>query len=189
MPSDQKQTYLDAATAGWDWFWNSGVVTSDYFIVDGVNQTTCQPTGSIYTYNQGVILGAAVELYKATGNSTYLDLAGKIADAVTTPNSTLTSASGILEDGCDRQDDCSGDGEQFKGPFIKNLGKLQLVRNSDQWLNFITTNAQSIWNHDLNITNNACFVGDYWAGPYEPADASSQSVGLDALVAAYAVTK
>ncbi|KAL1964547.1 hypothetical protein VTN77DRAFT_6844 [Rasamsonia byssochlamydoides] len=185
---EMKQSYLDAATAGWDWFWHIGVVGTDGFIVDGVNYTTCQPTGAVYTYNQGVILGAATELFQATGNSTYLDLAGGIADAVTTPNSKLTNANGILVDSCDRQDDCSGDGEQFKGPFISNLRKLTLTRNETQWFNFIVNNAQSIWNNDLNDTNGDCFVGDYWAGPYQTADASSQSVGLDTLVAALAVT-
>jgi predicted alpha-1,6-mannanase (GH76 family) len=189
VSADQKQTFLNAAIAGWDWFWNIGVVGSDGFVVDGVNYQTCQPTGAVYSYNQGVILGAAVELYFATGGTTYLDQASQIADAVTTPNSQLTNANNILEDSCDRSDTCSGDGEQFKGPFIKNLRKLQLARPTQQWYDFILTNAQSIWSNDLNDTNGDCFVGDYWAGPYRTADASSNSVGLDALVAAYAITK
>jgi rhamnogalacturonyl hydrolase YesR len=46
-----------------------------------MNNDTCEPTGSKRTYNQGVILNAATELYKATGNLSYLKLAGNIADA------------------------------------------------------------------------------------------------------------
>lgn len=188
VSSDQKQTYLDASTAGWDWFFNIGVVNSDHYVVDGVDKTTCKPTGAIYSYNQGIILGAAAELYHATGNSTYLDLAGNIATAVTTPGTTLTSASGILMDGCDKSISCSDDGEEFKGPFVKNLRKLQLARSNPQWLNFIVSNARSIWNNDLSISNGDCLVGPYWAGPYSTADAISQGMALDALVAALAVT-
>lgn len=82
VSSDQKQTYLSPAEAGWDWVFNSGVVNSDHYVVDGVDITTCEPEGPIYSYNHGIILGAAAELYSATGNTTYLDLAGNIATAV-----------------------------------------------------------------------------------------------------------
>jgi hypothetical protein len=52
----------------------------------------------------------------------------------------------------------------------------------------LETNAQSIWNNDLQITNGDCFVGEYWAGPYVTGDTTSQGIALDALVAALAVT-
>lgn len=188
MPPDQKQTYLDAAEAGWDWFFKIGVVNSDHYVVDGVNYTTCEPTGEIYSYNQGIILGAAAELYNATGNATYLDLAGNIATTVTSPSSKLTNANGILMDSCDRTTSCSGDGLEFKGPFVRDLRKLQLARSNPQWLSFLTNNAQSIWNNDLQITNSDCLVGEYWAGPYTTATAISQGIALDALTAAFAVT-
>ena len=138
------RSYLSPAEAGWDWFFNIGVVNSDHYVVDGVDITTCEPEGPIYSYNQGIILGAAAELYSATGNTTYLDLAGNIATAVTTPGTTLTNANGILMDSCDRTASCSGDGDDFKGPFVKNLRKLQLARSNPQWLSFLETNAQSI---------------------------------------------
>lgn len=174
--------------AGWDWFFNIGVVNSDHYVVDGVDFNTCKPTGSIYTYNQGVILGAAAELYKATENTTYLDLAGNIANVVTASGSKLTNANGILMDSCDRTTSCSGDGAEFKGPFVKNLRKLQLARGNPQWVKFLETNAQSIWNNDLKISNGDCLVGEYWAGPYTAGDTTSQGIALDALVAALAVT-
>lgn len=191
MSPDEKLAYLDAATAGWDWFFNIGVVnTTTWYVVDGVDGTTCKPTGNIYTYNQAVILGAAAELYEATGNSTYLDLAGNIATAVTTPNAALTTANDILVDDCDRSQSCSGNGLGFKGPFVKNLRKLYLARPNPQWSTFLQTNAQSIWNNALNVTNSDCLLGEYWAGSDSAAATSaiSQGIALDALVAAFAVT-
>lgn len=188
VSADQKQAYLDDAMAGWDWFFNVGVVNSDHLVVDGVDYNTCKPTGIIYSYNQGVILGAAVELYRATGNSTYLDLATNIANAVTAKGSSLTDANGILMDSCDRTRSCSGSGEEFKGPFVKNLRKLQLARGNSHWVDFLETNAQSIWNNDLQISNGNCLVGLYWAGPYSTSDSISQGIALDALVAALVAT-
>lgn len=91
-------------------------------------------------------------------------------------------------DSCDQTTSCSGDGAEFKGPFVKNLRKLQLARGNTQWVQFLETNAQSIWNNDLQITNGDCFVGEYWAGPYVTGDTTSQGIALDALVAALAVT-
>jgi predicted alpha-1,6-mannanase (GH76 family) len=187
VPS-QKSTYLGYATALWDWFFSIGVVNADNFIVDGVDGNTCKSTGSTYTYNQGVILGAAAELYEATGNGTYLDLASKIADAVTTKGSQFLNPNGILMDGCDKTASCSGNGEEFKGPFVRNLRKLYRWVVSPTWRDFLETNAQSIWNNALNDTNSQCFVGDYWAGPYKTADAISNGIALDALNAALYAT-
>ena len=91
-------------------------------------------------------------------------------------------------DSCDRTASCSGDGDDFKGPFVKNLRKLQLARSNPQWLSFLEANAQSIWNNDLDVSNGNCLVGEYWAGPYTAGDAVSQGIALDALTAAFAVT-
>jgi len=188
VSADQKQSYLDAATAGWNWFFNIGIVNTDNFVVDGVDYSTCKPTGIIYTYNQGVILGAAAELYHATGNSTYLDQAEMTANAVIAEGSPLTNPNGILMDSCDQTMSCSGSGEEFKGPFVKNLRKLQLARGNQKWVQFLETNAQSIWNNDLQVSNGDCLVGLYWAGPYSTADSISQGIALDCLVAAFTVT-
>ena len=171
---------------------NSGVINSDNLIMDGLNRDTCKPEGQTYTYNQGVILGGLVEMYRATGDSSYLDSATKIADAVTKTGSKMQDSAGILGDDCDKNKNCvpdGNDGEQFKGVFLRNLKKLQAVRPSDQYKTFIVRNAQSIWEKDLQITNGGCFNGVMWGGPYVAADASTQSSALDCLNAALAATK
>lgn len=185
---DQKPTYLGAAQEAWTWFQNTGMINSDSLINDGIDGTTCKNNGfPTYSYNQGVILGALTELYRATNDGSYLDSAAAIADAVTATNGLMTTANGILVDGCDRDMTCSGDGVQFKGVVPRNLKKLQAARPSDQWKAFLETNAQSVWNNDLNV-DAGCKNGVYWAGPYATADASSQSSALDCINAALAVT-
>lgn len=186
VSSDQKQSYLDAATTGWDWFFNIGVVGDDWLVVDGVDNSTCQPTGNKYSYNQGVILSAAVELATATGNSTYLDLAGNIANATTATNGTFTNENGVLLD-CEN-DSCDIQGAMFKGPLFRGLRQLQLANPHDNWKDFITTNAQSLWNNALNDTNGECNTGAAFMGPMTGVNEVTQGSALDCLVAAWAVT-
>ena len=188
VPCNQSQTYLPVAEAAWDWFFSIGVVNSENYVVDGLNIATCQPTGDVYSYNQGVILGAAAELYGATGNDTYLDLAENIANTVAQPNSEIASGNSIVQDGCDKSQSCSGDAEGFKGPFIKGLRQLTVARNNTQWVDFIETNAQSIWNNDLDFTDDNCVVGQYWAGPVKSPDSISQGNALDAILGAAIVS-
>ncbi|PQE04614.1 glycosyl hydrolase protein [Rutstroemia sp. NJR-2017a BBW] len=69
---------------------------------------------------------------------------------------------------------------------MRNLQKLQQVSPDDAYLTFITANADSIWAHDRDDGTNELSVN--WAGPFvSPANASTQSSALDALVAAVAV--
>ncbi|EED16319.1 hypothetical protein TSTA_014150 [Talaromyces stipitatus ATCC 10500] len=146
VSSDQAQSYLDAATIGWDWFTNIGVVGDDWLVVDGVDTSSCEPTGAKWSYNQI----AAVELAQATGNSSYLDYAGNISNATTAINGTFPDANGVIKDctgGCDIQSD------MFKGSLFRGLRQLQLADPHDNWKNFIETNAQSLWNYALKVTN------------------------------------
>lgn len=187
---DQKYTYLSAAKDGWDWFKKSGVINSDNLVQDGLDKDSCVPNGATFTYNQGVILGGLVELFRATGELDWIDQAEKIADAVTRPGSKLQDGDGILADGCDLDKSCKGldDGTQFKGVFARNLKLLYAIRPSDQYKTFLQRNAQSIWQKDLHLDQGNCLNGVLWGGPYVDATASSQSSALDCLNAAAAVT-
>ncbi|KAI5285393.1 hypothetical protein KEM54_000605 [Ascosphaera aggregata] len=198
-----RSKYFEIADQTFNWFFNSGIVSEDWVVYDGLQQVssgenstsdngtmTCEPTGATFTYNQGVILGAAAELYAHNNDDRYLDLAGNIADATINKNSRFMH-DGILGDQCDQNESCSGDGEEFKGPFVRNLRKLWLQSHKDQWMEFLATQAQSIWKNDMQETDNGtCRLGLYWAGPYiAPGDPSVASgIGLDAIVGAWIAT-
>lgn len=67
---------------------------------------------------------------------------------------------------------------------MRNLQILQAAAPDNNYLNFIATNAASIWAKDRNSANQ---LSVDWAGPFvNPANASTQSSALDALVAAAA---
>ncbi|HEX4212975.1 MAG TPA: glycoside hydrolase family 76 protein, partial [Candidatus Dormibacteraeota bacterium] len=129
-----------------------------------------------WTYNQGVILGGLTDLYRSTGDRSYLDEAQLIANAAT---KSLVNSNGILVEPCEPS--CGGDGPQFKGIFMRNLWYLYKFDHDPAYLQFIQTNVQSIWANDRNSQNQ---LGLTWAGPFDSADAARQSSAMDALNAA-----
>lgn len=77
-----KQYYLNWAYKQWSWFQNSGMINSQNLINDGLVISTCQNNGAqVWTYNQGVILGALLEMSLATNNGAYIQKATDIANA------------------------------------------------------------------------------------------------------------
>ena len=83
IPGDTK--YLGMARGNWNWFVASGMINGQGLINDGLDTISCQNNGAqTWTYNQGVVLGALVELNRATGDATLLQKARQLADASTT---------------------------------------------------------------------------------------------------------
>ncbi|KAK0122557.1 hypothetical protein ONS96_009599 [Cadophora gregata f. sp. sojae] len=175
----QKQTYLDIATKQWDWFQKTGMINSQNLINDGLNNKCKNNNGTVWSYNQGVILGGLVELNKAAPNLSYLTKANVIAKAAI----KALSINGVLHDPC--EPNCGADGNQFKGIFMRNLQILQTASPDNADLEFFASNTASIWSKDRSKAGNELSVD--WDGPFvAPANASTQSSALDALVAAAA---
>ena len=104
--------YLDWAMKEWQWFQSSGMINSQNLINDGLTNDTCENNGgTVWSYNQGVILGALTELARATSDDSYITTAKTIADAAI---ANLTDASGVLHDPC--EPDCGADGSQVRHP-------------------------------------------------------------------------
>ena len=174
-----RQYYLDTALEQWNWFQHSGMINDRSLINDGLSTYCTNNHGTVWTYNQGVILGALAELNAASPNQNYITSAQKIGAAAI---KALTDSNGVLHDSCEPK--CGADGSQFKGIFSRNLRKLQQVAPQNSFLSFFAANAASIWRYDRNATNQLSVV---WSGPFvSPANASTQSSAMDALVAAAA---
>lgn len=173
--------YLGIAKQQWKWFQASGMINAQHLINDGLNDTTCKNNGgAIWSYNQGVILGALSQLTKATGDQSYVATAKQIANAAI---ANLTDSNGILHDSCEPQ--CGADGDQFKGVFARNLQILQQQSPEQRYAAFLRTNANSIWANDRDDAQ----LSVEWSGPYvQPANASTQSSAMDALVGALATS-
>lgn len=179
--------YLGWATKQLNWFLGSGLLMSSGLIVDGLNAMTCYPTipGPTYTYNQGVILGALVELDKAQpgANHSYIELANTIAQAAI---ATLTDSNGVLTEYSNGMPGLGFDGPTFKGVFIRNLQILQNATNSTKYATYIKKNADSIWRWDRSPVNGT--LGDVWDKYQGQMLPQGHCAAMDALVAAAAVS-
>jgi hypothetical protein len=152
------------------------MINSQNLVNDGLT-TNCENNGeTTWTYNQGVILGGLTDLYKVTGNISYLNKATLVANAAIT---TLVNSSGILVEPCE-SGGCGGDGPQFKGVFLRNLAYLYDVTHNYSYYAFLTKNAESVWANDRN---NFYQLGLKWAGPWDSADAARQSSAMFPITA------
>jgi len=173
--------YLGWAKQEWTWFKNSGMINAQYLINDGLNSSNpnaCTNNGgTTWTYNQGVILGGLVELYRAGNDPTLLPQAEAIADAAT---ANLTQNGILTEPGTMS----GGDAPQFKGIFLRNLMALYVADPDPRYQAFADANAKSVVASDQGPN---CEFGAYWQGPFDSADATRQTSALDALIAAAAM--
>lgn len=177
IPGDSK--YFNEAVEVWNWFKASGMINGENLINDGLNKD-CKNNGDVtWSYNQGVILGGLVELFKGTQDQVHLTDARRIADAVLKSGSL--NPNGILREyGCGNGD-CGADGPTFKGVFVRNLGELNRELADRPYSDWLKKQAESNWNNNRNPLNQ---FGLRWEGPLDKTDAARQHSSFEAFIAA-----
>ncbi len=170
--------YRGRAQQAWTWFQGTGMINGSSLVNDGVNLSTCKNNGDVtWTYNQGVLINALVQLNRLTGDANALATARRIGDATTT--SGYLSPGGILREP-NEPDACSGDGASFKGAAIRGLGVLNAAVGG-AYNTYLTRNADSAYGHDRDSLD---MYGSHWAGPFAGTNHSCQHSALDLLDAA-----
>jgi predicted alpha-1,6-mannanase (GH76 family) len=182
VPKSAGKMYGKWAKQEWKWFQGSGMINGDHLVNDGltINQTTgaCTNNGrTVWTYNQGVVVGALTEWARRKHDKKLLAEARTLADAGL---AHLTDKAGVLHDVCEPAH-CGGDAPQFKGIFVRNLRALDQVVHDPRYAAFFQVNADSVWSNDRSGNDE---LGLVWSGPVGSADAATQSSALDVLVAA-----
>ncbi|MFJ4920706.1 glycoside hydrolase family 76 protein [Streptomyces sp. NPDC088725] len=172
--------YLGRAQDEWNWFRNSGMINGGHMINDGLTDACANNGQTTWTYNQGVILGALAELYRATGDTTLQDTARTLADASTTSPDLHTA--GILHEPGEG-DGCDGDGPSFKGAYVRGLGSLNAQLSNHPYNAYLTKQADAAYNNDRDALD---MYGPHWNGPQiTPAKGHGcQHSALDLLNAA-----
>lgn len=126
------------------WWKNTLLDPGTGLVYDGINQAGDGKinTSWKFTYNQGVFIGAAIELYTITGDGGYLNDAMKTANY--TINDPTLSPLGILND------EGAGDAGLFKGIFVRYF--IQLILNKDidpgyrtRFITYLKNNAETLW--------------------------------------------
>ncbi|HTN38672.1 MAG TPA: glycoside hydrolase family 76 protein [Arachidicoccus sp.] len=146
----------------YEWLKSTLYDPSTGFVYDGINsQGDGKRDDWPLTYNQGTMIGAALELYHITKEKSYLNDAMRIADNTLT-SASLTTADRLL------RDEGQGDGGLFKGIFIRYF--TELIQEPDleeavrkRYVAFFKLNAETLWyvgaNKELGL------YGTYWRTP------------------------
>jgi Glycosyl hydrolase family 76 len=167
--------YRGRAQQAWTWFQSTGMINGSGLVNDGVDLGTCRNNGDVtWTYNQGVLINALVQLNRLTGDANALSTARRIGDAMTT--SGYLSPGGILREP-NEPDTCGGDGASFKGAAIRGLGVLNAAAGG-AYDTYLTRNADSAYGRDRDSLD---LYGSHWAGPFAGTDHSCQHSALDLL--------
>jgi predicted alpha-1,6-mannanase (GH76 family) len=151
----QDANYLDVAKRAYA-FWRANMMDpTTYQVFDHI-----KPDGTItkyrFTYNEGLVIGAALALHAATGDMKYLDDARQVATWMIA-NETKDD---VLFDGTNAQ--CGGDCQQFKGIGFRYLRALQVTEPRPEVAQVLDASARAIW--DQARTQNNLFAPD-WNGP------------------------
>ncbi|WP_245633781.1 glycoside hydrolase family 76 protein [Amycolatopsis jejuensis] len=169
-------TWGDRAREAGDWYLRSGLINSAGLVNDGLTSGCANNGQTVWTYNQGLAIGGFTELWRATGEQSYLDTARRLADAAM---SGLTSG-GIVTESCD-SGTCDDNQKQFKGIFLRYFGDLADATGA--YGDFVRRQADSIWNNDRDSLNR---IGQRWSGGTpNVVDWRTQASGLEALIAAH----
>jgi predicted alpha-1,6-mannanase (GH76 family) len=172
-PGDTR--YASWAMREWTWFSDSGMLTRSHLVIDGLSPR-CRPklSSPIWTYNQGMLIGAMVSLATMTGQRSFLATAGKVAHAVM--RSAALSPGGILHEPC-RPLHCGRDAPMFKGIFMENLKLLYDRVGGAAYERYMRRNAKAVWADDRR---GAAF-GISWAGPFHAPTMTAQASAVDIL--------
>lgn len=150
-------------------------------VIDGLHADNGSMETNIYTYNQGLMIGAAVEMFKLTQDQVYLNDAIKVAN-YSLNSSSVSTADRLLKD------EGNGDGGLFKGVFVRYFTQLILVPELNdnvrqRYISFLKLNAETLWFAGTNKT--AGLFGSYWkTPPTGNVDLTTQTSGCTLIEAA-----
>lgn len=171
---------LDLAKELYTWL-KGTLLDGSGIIWDGINSKgDGQLDKNKFTYNQGVFIGAGLELYNATGDANYLNDAIKTADA--TIKDLDIAPGGLL------RNEGQGDGGLFKGILVRYLTLLTLKNDvpqakRDAYVNFLKFNAETLF--AKGISRPDFMVSPDWkSAPSGSTDLTTQISGVTTVEAA-----
>jgi predicted alpha-1,6-mannanase (GH76 family) len=165
---------LDWGKKIFEWNRDNLMDPETFYVWDGMNRTG---DGTIdyewaFTYNQGVMIGAAVEYYRIMGDKAQLDLARNIA--YESKRRFGDPHGGIFP--YEGKDDCG----LFRGIFFRYLAELiKEAPEETELYDMLMTNAKSIAEKGMSDTG---VIGGYWdSNPGETVDLAQHLSGVMVL--------
>ncbi|GAB3439887.1 glycoside hydrolase family 76 protein [Actinophytocola sediminis] len=172
--------YRDRALAGWSWFAASGLIGGDGLVRDGLDEANCAPGGTVFTYNQGVLMSGLTALSALTGDSAPRDRARQVADATTRSGSPLTDSGGILHDPAEGWDGCANDGAYFKAGLARGLSELNDALTNRPYTGYLDRQADTAYAYSRNAFDQYSLSWSAWTKPAGPGCQASALAVLNA---------
>ena len=173
-------SYLAFATKAYDYWSTYMVDATSGHVYDDINNAGVINTTWSFTYNEGLFIGAVVELAQATGDTSNMPLAHQVATYMMSHEIETTPQGTILSDG-----QCGGDAEMFKGIGARYLRELYETDTSHtEYRDFLERSGDAAWTlaRDPSSGDISCD----WAGPYDPTTGVVGSLGSGAIALAAA---
>jgi predicted alpha-1,6-mannanase (GH76 family) len=167
-------TYLDFAVRVYSYWWDNMVNHSTNQVIDHIGADGVKVPWR-FTYNEGLMIGASMELYRVTGDPPYLDHAVSVTSYVRAQELIHTSLGNVLHDGAN--DACGGDCHQFKGIAYRYLMLFNQTRKT--MVDVLSASAAAVWDLARSPENDLFSVS--WAGP--PMSSHSLPQDTSALMA------
>lgn len=146
------ETYLTISEEIYQWI-RVNLSDGEGHLYDHIEGSEAKLVKWDFTYNFGVYIGAAKELYESTGEEAYLEDAFKAADWAM---EYLTNSGILIDEG-------RNDGGGFKSVFVRQL--YNLVKDDQEknhrYMTFLSNNAVSAWNHRRPSDQ---LMGTTWSG-------------------------
>lgn len=182
IPGDT--AWLERSQEAWDWYLASGMINADGLVNDGLTDDCASNGDTVWSYNQGLAIGAPLELWRATGDPELLATAQRLADAALASDELVTD--GVLTESCDPLGrTCDDNQKQFKGIFMRYFTELADSTDEPRYDAFVDRQAETIWANDRDSSER---LGLRWAGASSEAspnvfDWRTQASALSALIA------
>ncbi len=169
-------TYLAFATKAYD-FWSTYMVDSTTgHVYDGMDNTGTINTAWSFTYNEGLFIGAVVELARATGDNSHLPLAHTVAGYMMTKEIETTAA----------RHDPLGWKVQRRRPDVQSgqparyLGELYAADPSHtEYRDFLARSGTAAWTLARDPASGD--ISCDWEGPYDSTTGLVGSLGSAAV--------
>jgi predicted alpha-1,6-mannanase (GH76 family) len=171
----QDESYLAFATKVYNYWSTYMVDVTSGHVYDDIDNAGTINTAWSFTYNEGLFIGAVVELAQATGDTSNMPLAHKVAGYMMGHEIETTALGTILSDG-----QCSGDGDMFKGIGMRYLRELYAADTTHtEYRDFLQRSADAAWTlaRDPSSGDISCD----WAGPFDAATGVVGSLGSAAV--------
>jgi predicted alpha-1,6-mannanase (GH76 family) len=176
-----KPAYLTFAKQVYDYWTTNMVDPTTYAITDHVNSD-----GTLvhyrFTYNEGLVIGAALELFRATNDVKYINLAHQVAGYMIANEIVQAPAGSVLFDGTNAT--CTGDCPEFKGIGFRYLAALyDTDRTHAAYGAVLGASADSIW----SVARSSDLFGVDWSQPKAATTRLQEQASASMALARWAV--